>query len=73
MMGTKPCVEPREQSSQSGSALLRTRRTSPLLKLSWPGSVAMWWHNARTSLRNDRRKTVSAAEMMRGANDFLEA
>lgn len=54
MMGTKPCVEPSEHSSQSGSALLRTLRVSPLLKLSWPGSVAMWWHNARTSLRSDR-------------------
>lgn len=54
MMGTKPFVEPREQSSQSGSALVRTRRISPLLKLSWPGSVAMWWHNARTSLWDDR-------------------
>lgn len=53
MMGTKPCVAPSEHSSQSESALLRTCMTSPLLKLSWPGSVAMWWHSARTSLRNN--------------------
>lgn len=51
-MGTKPCVAPSEHSSQSESALLRTCMMSPLLKLSCPGSVAMWWHSARTSLRN---------------------
>lgn len=53
MIGTNPFTEPREQSSQSGSTLLTTCMISPLLKLSCPGSVAMWWHNARTSLRRD--------------------
>lgn len=55
-MGTNPFAEPSEQSSQSGSTLLTTSMTSPLLKLSCPGSVAMWWHNAWTSLRIDDRK-----------------